>query len=197
MEGSAHREGKGAFCASLLAGLARGKHGFFLARDYDLPVAVVVGGDDDSFDAVADFLYLFSGKADDGGHGAGHFLAALLHLVRTHRNQLEGILETHGSCSHEGGELAERVATHHIGGFEPGSAEGESYGVYEDSRLGDLRRAEVFVGAIEHYICNPETQDIIRLVHQGFGLRTAFVKILSHSGELGPLSGEYVCFHSI
>ena len=64
----------------------------------------------------------------------------------------------------------------------------------QDGGLRDTSGLELFVRALEHDAGYLESEDIVGLVKQLTCERTALVEVLSHSGELRPLSGEYICF---
>ena len=197
MEGAADAQRQGALRSCGFQRLAGARHGFLLARDDHLPVAVVVGRDHDAVDAGTDLLDLLVRQGDDGCHPAGHLLAAFLHFAGAHGHEAQRILEVHGAGCHEGGELAQGVAADHVGGGEPFGAEGGCDGVEEDGWLGHARGAQVLVGAFEHDVGQAETEDFVGPLHQGASLGVAFIEVLAHSGELGPLAGEYVCsFHN-
>ena len=72
---------------------------------------------------------------------------------------------------------------------------GQRNRVQENGRLGYFGLAQFFVAAGEHGLTQGKTEDLVRAVEQGFHGRRFLVKVGPHSGELGSLSREYVCFH--
>ena len=67
----------------------------------------------------------------------------------------------------------------------------------EDGGLGHRGLLEVFWAAIEHGIGNVKAEDFIGQFETRFQSVRMIVQVFSHSGKLGALAREYVCFHGI
>ena len=193
VEGSADGEGEGPLRAGFLGLFAGSVNRGLLAGDDYLTVGVIVGGDDGAVGLRADFLYCLVGQADNGGHASGHLLAAFLHGGGSGGDEPQGILEIEGAGCSQGREFAEGMAGHHVGG-EAVVAFGEDYRVQEHCRLGHLGGLESLGIISEHYVGNLESEYFVGRIKKLFCLGIVLVKFFSHARELGPLSGEDICF---
>ena len=167
VERAAHRELDGALCTGGLELLAGGVDGLFLSGDDHLAGGVVVGGNH-AGDAGADLLNDIVPEFDDGGHGAGHFLAALLHFAGADGYQAQAVFPVHGSGGHQGAEFAQGVTGYHVRLLF--LLHGEQDAVQENGRLGNLGCPEVFFRTLEHDVCNAEPKDLVGPFHQVFML---------------------------
>ena len=84
---------------------------------------------------------------------------------------------------------------YHIGFEIFAQSLGQRHRVQEHGRLGDLRLAQLFVRAVEHHLADGKSEDLVRAVEEGFDGGRFFVQVGAHSGKLGSLTGENVCFH--
>ena len=197
VESATHLEGQSTACAGLLEFLASSLDGSNLTRDNHLTGTVVIGGDTDAVDGGADFLHLLVGQADDGCHRRGSGLTSLLHGQGTSLYQFQTLLKGQCASGYQSRELAQRVASNHIGFELVAHGECEDYRVQEYGGLGDLGLLQVILGAFKHEVGDAEAQHLVSLLKQFFGLGIVVIQVLAHTDELCALTGEYECFHCL
>lgn len=203
MEGSADGKHESALGTGFFESLTGCVNGILMARNNKLAGAVVVGGDDNGIRGAyfgTYSLYLFRGKhfgeSDDGSHGSWLRLAGFLHGGGTLGHKAQTVLEGETAGHDEGGELTERVASHHRGLhgiLTPAKTEGGDDAVEEHCGLGDGGLAKLLVSAVEHNVGNIEAEYFVGFLKKLTGYGMLLIEVVAHSYELGALSGEDIC----
>ena len=107
MESAAYLELEGTLGAGGLEGFAGCVDCGYLARNYELARAVIVGAYHGAFYSGADFLYFLVGKCEYGCHGRLGKLAGLLHGVRAGGYQAESVLKAQRAGGYKCRKFAE------------------------------------------------------------------------------------------
>ena len=200
VESTTYLQRQGTLSASSLQLLASCVDGIYVTRDNELTRTVVVSRNYHvalGANLSANLLNLLVWQADDGSHSTRVSLASLLHSVGTSCNELQAVLESHGTGSYQCRELTERVTSHHSRLELIAQAESRNNRVEEYSRLCNLSFLQLLVGASKHNICNLEAEDLVGLIEKFFCQCVVVVEVLAHTYELRTLTRENKCFHFI